>query len=682
MSDYDSSNEPCVVIERWLNTYVVPADHPAPHDLKARLDDLVTGDVAAICSQSLNSFVESSDSSVWLIRELSVDIALDVGRNEESRVAEAWGKRLAVEIRQVIARGEEGDDVLRFPSRAAYLAQLVKDISCGNAWGKWYYREFDSLRSLSASSSICAALEREPGHAAEVLALLATEGRLEDILGAVSELDAARIYRSCFSECEATSAARERLWTGRLLELSGGIALGRVNTTNISAHDQLRLFAFTKVWFIDEQLDGSLRGAIDGLLELRRILSGMRSHESQQTFVRAVTAGDHESAIRILRYSGLDTSSEELDFVRRAAGGDEWAQRVAAVFAPKQVSDSAANALQQSFLTTLGGIFLLGPSFVELKIEEAIYAAIRTCTRPEQAAPLMRHFLAIKCMGRQRASDAIADPGLKFFAGFDHVRSPAELSSLAAQANSEAAVQVLAETLADEGRISAECLMADLVSLPASNGEAIIVRDAARDEWIHASVLPNDRAAIEATLERSLQFSRQVLGELPRTLLLGGSLAGLCESPKLQEFAGRVLVLPIGNKAAIADIAEETGIQPNRLLRASEPVEGELEQFSLRGLLPDLEVPSACDLEWSLVARAVLKNFARRLIGFEASSPDYLFRNFLAGMSSVRSVPGKLEVQLPSSPLSVVLRLSGAYAQTCTLPWLKEKEICLRAPSD
>ncbi len=523
MSDYDSSNEPCVVIERWLNTYVVPADHPAPHDLKARLDDLVTGDVAAICSQWLNSFAESSDSSVWLIRELSVDIALDVGRNEESRVAEAWGKRLAVEIRQVIARGEEGDDVLRFPSRAAYLAQLVKDISCGNAWGKWYYREFDSLRSLSASSSICAALEREPGHAAEVLALLATEGRLEDILGAVSELDAARIYRSCFSECEATSAARERLWTGRLLELSGGIALGRVNTTNISAHDQLRLFAFTKVWFIDEQLDGSLRGAIDGLLELRRILSGMRSHESQQTFVRAVTAGDHESAIRILRYSGLDTSSEELDFVRRATGGDEWAQRVAAVFAPKQVSDSAANALQQSFLTTLGGIFLLGPSFVELKIEEAIYAAIRTCTRPEQAAPLMRHFLAIKCMGRQRASDAIADPGLKFFAGFDHVRSPAELSSLAAQANSEAAVQVLAETLADEGRISAECLMADLVSLPASNGEAIIVRDAARDEWIHASVLPNDRAAIEATLERSLQFSRQVLGELPRTLLLGGA---------------------------------------------------------------------------------------------------------------------------------------------------------------
>ncbi len=101
-------------------------------------------------------------------------------------------------------------------------------------------------------------------------------------------------------------------------------------------------------------------------------------------------------------------------------------------------------------------------------------------------------------------------------------------------------------------------------------------------------------------------------------------------------------MLPIGNKAAIADIAEETGIQPNRLLRASEPVEGELEQFSLRGLLPDLEVPSACDLEWSLVARAVLKNFARRLIGFEASSPDYLFRNFLAGMSSVRFGPGKI----------------------------------------
>jgi hypothetical protein len=89
---------------------------------------------------------------------------------------------------------------------------------------------------------------------------------------------------------------------------------------------------------------------------------------------------------------------------------------------------------------------------------------------------------------------------------------------------------------------------------------------------------------------------------------------------------------------------------------------------------------AALDLTWSLVARAVLRHFAGRLIGFESSGPEHLYQNFLSGVSTVRTTGERIEVQLPQSPLAVILRLSGVWKQTYALPWLDGKEICLLPP--
>ncbi len=678
-----SGGESSLVIERWMNTYLVSADHPAPGELKARLDRIAAEELTAVCSRWLGFAMDEADPSLWLIREIELDLVFEANRDiEPGALARAWGERVAVQIARVIAAGEQGDSVLRFPNRAAYLAKFARDLAAGQAWEKWYYREFDSLRSLPAGAAICEALVREPGKSSDVLALLAGEERLEDVLTALSDLDATRIYRSLGSPGNGpASADQERFWTVRLLQAWSGIALGPANAAAINPRDQLRLYANAKLQFAAEETN-SFTAAIDGLLELRRIFAGLGSTTSAQEFLHAAANGERERAVRILDRTGLRTNDDELDFIAGVSGGEPgWVERAGVAFGTK-ISDrpreNSSAPGHESFLTPFGGIFLLGRSFIDLRVEDAVQAAARACTEPKRAEPLIRHVLAAKCMGRPRASEAIEDAGLKTFAGVEFTLSLAEITSVLAEADAEQALRSLALTLAEQQRISPECLEAEVVPLPFAGGHAILLRDADSDEWIHATVLDERVRTPEAGLKHSLKFASDVLGERLRTLLLGPALARLRDSAVCRQYARSVVTL---NSGVEADVSH-AGLKVRPRLRVGRGADHALEYFALSYCLPGLALSAAQDTMWSLVARAVLKDFARRLIGFEASSPDHLFTNFLAGMSSVHVTPHRLEVLLPSSPLAVVLRLSGLYAQPCALPWRERREICLRAPAE
>jgi hypothetical protein len=87
------------------------------------------------------------------------------------------------------------------------------------------------------------------------------------------------------------------------------------------------------------------------------------------------------------------------------------------------------------------------------------------------------------------------------------------------------------------------------------------------------------------------------------------------------------------------------------------------------------------DLAGSLFARATLKHFARRLIGFDASSPEHIYRNFLAGIAFVRDTAEQIEVELEPPPLSIVLSMGGILEETYSLPWIEGRTVCLRRPA-
>lgn len=74
---------------------------------------------------------------------------------------------------------------------------------------------------------------------------------------------------------------------------------------------------------------------------------------------------------------------------------------------------------------------------------------------------------------------------------------------------------------------------------------------------------------------------------------------------------------------------------------------------------------------WAAWAAATLAAFARRLPGFERSSPEYLARNFLLGAATYRVDEKEgVRASLPQVPLRLVLRMSGWAGSEHLIPWL------------
>ena len=174
-------------IERLQNTYLVPRDHPAPQRIRSDLDETARSSMAESCGRALSSLLDPADPSVWVIESVTVELLMDVSAVPLDQAASYWGQQIAHSVAKTMARGEDGQRVMRFPSRAAYLAYFLRNLAAGDAWGKWYYREFDSLRSLPAGAAIREALFREPQQAEAALLHLLETNSLNGVIRCLSE---------------------------------------------------------------------------------------------------------------------------------------------------------------------------------------------------------------------------------------------------------------------------------------------------------------------------------------------------------------------------------------------------------------------------------------------------------------------------------------------------------------
>jgi hypothetical protein len=106
-----------------------------------------------------------------------------------------------------------------------------------------------------------------------------------------------------------------------------------------------------------------------------------------------------------------------------------------------------------------------------------------------------------------------------------------------------------------------------------------------------------------------------------------------------------------------------------------------LDYFSLDGIVDAFHDNRELDARWSEIAHGVMRRFARSLIGFHGSSPEHLYENFLEGPGVIRFCEEAIVIELPRSPLQMVLHLSGATEQSYHVPWL-QREVRLVMQSD
>src|SRR5438270_900710 len=147
---------------RWLRIqYLVSSHHPSPERVKARLDETVTKDLPGLLSNVAERLFPPSDTSLLLIRQLEINMDVNVAW-EEDQMARHWAGQIIRSLDVVQQGGADGENVLRFANRGAYLARFLADLAAGYAWGKWYYETFDGLRMLPTSAALRTAICDQP----------------------------------------------------------------------------------------------------------------------------------------------------------------------------------------------------------------------------------------------------------------------------------------------------------------------------------------------------------------------------------------------------------------------------------------------------------------------------------------------------------------------------------------
>jgi hypothetical protein len=668
-------SDSCVTIERLQGIYLVPRQHPALETVRRHLDSVAERQLARVCGQLLSQTLDADDPSVWLIRRMQTDLALSLDACDDDRALHLWAHQIATGIARVIVRGDDGQNVLRFESRAAYLAQFVSALAVGEAWSKWYYSPFDSLRSLPVGAAIREALVREPDQIDDVLVHLAARRRLERVLNALSEGDARRALDACLAAAPAGAGGKR--WIEPLLAAWPRAMMNVPRATALAtARNALRLYAVARLGSPDLSPDRDMRTTIEHLLSLSEIVRRVTDPEA---LTGLLATGDLATAVALARASGAVSHMENLAFIQQAARGDsDMISRVIRALDRKsgrRVGATSARALATPFW----GIFLLLPVLIELGLEGLIEDAPYPALEDTEKAQVLRFLLALKCFGRARALEAAHDPALRVAVGLAETSSVEvlrRLSEEAPQAAGQTCLRLMVERLADRGRVEGRCLAVDLVALEPYAEGVLLLRDLARDVWLFAAYTSADAVDLQATLDRGLRLVEEASGARPECLLLSLDLGRELDVGTLP---GRAAwVVQAGDGDALEGLPEHVRATISGHLTSVRSPARDLAYLALVDLVPSIVADPRFDLTWSLVAREVLRSFARRLLGFDRSSAEYLYHNFFAGTGIVQIEEGRIDVQLPQSPLHVVLRMAGMADQTYAVPWLEDTEITLR----
>ncbi len=342
-------------IERLHNQYLVPTDFSLGDDLRNRCEASLQLDLVSALSRSLDRRLPAEDPSVWFVRKLVLDFPVSA-EVPGYLAADVWAEQIADGLLETLLR-KRGEDVVRFPDRAAYRAHFFLDLADGSAWNKWYYAPFEGLRALSTSAALRTAM------------LDSTETTLQalDLLGD-REFQLVRVL------CPGDAA---RVLAG----LSAGPSAGAPAEYVLAA-----IRAAGVVPYGDEE-----RRALGLYFAARRDTaggSGQLLGDAVRAVARLLRCLEERPALR----GGLDI---------RAFGPEHAAVLAPLLACPSAVQDllhSEKRAVEgERRYTHFGGMFLLLPLIDELPLPDW----------PD--APAVRLLILAKCLGRDRAGGCLND---------------------------------------------------------------------------------------------------------------------------------------------------------------------------------------------------------------------------------------------------------------------------------
>jgi hypothetical protein len=645
MSENSSLPVSEVRIARLNVSYLLSGRHPSPAAVRSKFS-LLERQLPSACASLLGPLYPESDPSIWFIRRLDVNLAIDASL-ETAQPAREWSELLARTLQRTLSNSDAREDVLHFPSPAAYLAQFLRDLADGVAWSKWYYAGFNGLRALPMNAALREALCREAAAGEGALLQLAGDGRLERVLCALTEADC-RTVLTAFCGTARDAAAPDAI-TSHLQAAwrASQSTRGLILEPAARHHAALQLYLAMRDGVAAPTRSPALLLAIRALLWLARWMTSLQA----VPLLAALQHGDTATAFSLVRGHDIEALSTLLRCKPVLVAEIAEQLRAATTGSTHAISLQAV----EPRITPFGGVFWLLPRVDELGLEEC--AAALPAFEDEPPAALVRFLVLLKCLGAPRTARAFFDPVLREVARVSPDLSAEDVRAWAQGITPERTGDFQTHWVTHcrrQGVISGRWLSVR----PARRGRLLLLADGERNIYLRAT--------------RSISRLMSVLEEQQAEYC---SDAVFCDPALAGMLPATVSGTPVrawNSSEATACATEEASVAT--CLERARPPDDDLTYMGLASLFRSAR---HLDLALSLAARGVLGSFAWRLPGFAWSSADFLYTNFLDVTATVESEAVHWLVRLTRPPLHIVLAMTGAAHDTYRVSWLGGRRVQL-----
>ncbi len=393
-----------VVIRRLRLAGLAPRDHPAPRDLEARLIEAARTWLAPAFLRRLQA---RSDGSVVRVRRLAVDVTLDAAFDQEAFADLLAGAIGAALERAATDATADGDTVVVFASRAAYLVALLEALAAGSATQQWRLRDAaEGLRFLPPPAAIRTALLAEPADG-EAALLSLSPGRLASLLNALGARESERVLDAFAASSSAAIGPEAAVAAIVAAADSGGSAAPEPLALYLRARaagpaSGPLLAAVARLWV-------SLAGAVDRPYETsaRAWLDWLDGEPADRSGARP-------------DWTGLNVP----EAARLALAASLAGRRASRAPGPRR--GDAGQLRGSPTLTRFAGLLLLVPGLEIDAIAERV--AKWPDAPPADTAALIAYAALGLCAGRQRLAAWLNESLWRELFGLDHRASAADLA--------------------------------------------------------------------------------------------------------------------------------------------------------------------------------------------------------------------------------------------------------------
>jgi hypothetical protein len=381
-------------VDHFRAHYLIASDHPAPKTVKHRLDDALSKALPDSLRVALSSWLSDDDPSIWFVRELNVNLDLNLDWNPD-QVGKTWATQLVRKLSRDL-KEDNAHGVIRFRNRGAYLATFLRDLAAGDAWTRWYYKPFEGLRMVPLSAAISTAIRNDIGTSlfallqlsardlTKVIECLSTQ-ETRNVLEAIAETRPSLDDEQCFANLW-------KVWKTDELEF--------LQTSNESSLE-LRLYLE-----IERRKSGGGATLQRAAVAFVRLFESLKLGSLNQEALRALLAGDIAG---LYIAAGAQDAEVLLPFTHCPP---ELLQEIwSTISATTDCVRYERDASQKEY-TSFGGVFILLPLLDRLPLT-TLTDGWPNVIDQQSAASLVRFIVLIKCLGNGRFESAWNDPLLR-----------------------------------------------------------------------------------------------------------------------------------------------------------------------------------------------------------------------------------------------------------------------------